>query len=405
MEVQGQNENKRSCPRCFAINAVAATFCTDCGASLDGTRSSSDSDVSAQIANANVLRMRNQLQEAIDACLAILRRYPNNVTAHSLLGEIYLERDEPDQAIQWFEMALDLDPKNARDQAMLAKAKSQLEAANKKQTIEQLEIQPRSFTTAYLVGVAALILAVGLAAFFIGSATSKNRLAQMKPEASEPIQIPAGKPAQPLGNPATNTSADGKTSSNTDLTALRAIQASGSRGNLITALLVDPSTETVVLTGTMAEGESADVTALYLTSDIFVGRPETRTATVRLTKDRNLVFVGTVTREAYDEVQAQSQTQPVEALAKVLFPNPWATGAGASGAPVTGNAQQPQNPVTPPVDPQQPPNGTGDPNAGQTTDGTGANGGATGDQTTGGSGSTTSGDPGATNPTPDQAGG
>ncbi|MCA0361535.1 MAG: tetratricopeptide repeat protein [Armatimonadetes bacterium] len=403
MEAQGQNDNKRSCPRCFAVNTAAATFCTDCGASLDGTRSSSDSDVSGQIANANVLRMRNQLQEAIDACLAILRRYPNNVTAHSLLGEIYLERDEPDQAVQWFEMALDLDPKNARDQAMLAKAKSQLEAANKKQTIEQLEIQPRSFTTAYVVGVAALILAVGLAAFFIGSATSKNRLAQMKPEASEPIQIPAGKPAQPLGNPATKMSADGKTSSNTDLTALRAIQSTGERGNLITSLLVDPATELVTVTATMAEDEAADVTATRLAWSVFAGRRETRTATIRLTVDRNLVFVGTVSRDAFDEAAAASQ--PVEALAKVLFPNPWATGAGASGAPVTGNAQQPQNPVTPPVDPQQPPNGTGDPNPGQTTDGSATNGGATGDQTTGGSGSTTSGDPGATNPTPDQAGG
>jgi hypothetical protein len=80
--------------------------------------------VHALLTQANLHRIRGQFTEAIDCCVAVLRAQSGNVTAHSLLGDIYRDQGKMADAIQWYRMALDLRP-NPSDQAKLAELERQ----------------------------------------------------------------------------------------------------------------------------------------------------------------------------------------------------------------------------------------------------------------------------------------
>jgi hypothetical protein len=63
------------------------------------------------LAQANLERIRGQWNDAIDTCVRVLRSHPGNADAHSLLGDIYRDQGELDDAVQWYRMAVDLRPK------------------------------------------------------------------------------------------------------------------------------------------------------------------------------------------------------------------------------------------------------------------------------------------------------
>lgn len=87
-------------------------------------------DTSRMLAQANLHRMRGQWDEAIAVCMDAMRIAPNNPTAHSLLGDIYSDQGNLDEAIRWYCMALDLRPGSLSDRAKL----SQL-VENKRQSL------------------------------------------------------------------------------------------------------------------------------------------------------------------------------------------------------------------------------------------------------------------------------
>lgn len=60
------------------------------------------------LSQANMLRVRKQWEEATDACVEVLRQDPGNSFAHSILGDIYFDQDELEDAAQWYRMAIDL---------------------------------------------------------------------------------------------------------------------------------------------------------------------------------------------------------------------------------------------------------------------------------------------------------
>ena len=77
------------------------------------------SEVYALLAQANLLRMRGCWGEAIENCMAALRLTPDSHSAQSLLGDIYENQGRYDDAIQWYRMALDLNPSSPADRLKL----------------------------------------------------------------------------------------------------------------------------------------------------------------------------------------------------------------------------------------------------------------------------------------------
>jgi hypothetical protein len=80
---------------------------------------SAEGEVYYQLAEANLLRLRRQWDEAIAKCVQVLRQYPNNPTAHSLLGDIYRDQKQYPDAIEWYKLAVELDPTSRPDRVKL----------------------------------------------------------------------------------------------------------------------------------------------------------------------------------------------------------------------------------------------------------------------------------------------
>ena len=85
------------------------------------TRDPEDAEaaVGPLLARANLLRMRGQWDEAVAACTEALRKAPESPTAHALLGDIYEAQGKLDDALQWYGMAVDLNPDSKVDRAKL----------------------------------------------------------------------------------------------------------------------------------------------------------------------------------------------------------------------------------------------------------------------------------------------
>lgn len=84
-----------------------------------------DARADAALAEANLFRMRGQWQAAETRCIDVMRADPNNVHAHSLLGDIYRDQGRFEDAAQWYRLALDLNPESAADRSKLEHAEQQ----------------------------------------------------------------------------------------------------------------------------------------------------------------------------------------------------------------------------------------------------------------------------------------
>ncbi|NUL81552.1 MAG: tetratricopeptide repeat protein [Armatimonadetes bacterium] len=163
------------CSKCLANIPDASAFCPECGAAVknDSTDAlyaqGSDAAVYPEIAEANRLRNNKQFESAEQVCIGILRKFPNNETTHVLLGDICLDQKRYDQAIQWYEMVVELNPDKEEYRKLLDEArKSKLveEAVKAEQALEKSADQARAGAPGRKAWAAALfsILAVGLVA-------------------------------------------------------------------------------------------------------------------------------------------------------------------------------------------------------------------------------------------------
>ncbi|MBM3495762.1 MAG: tetratricopeptide repeat protein [Armatimonadetes bacterium] len=114
------------CEACAATIPDDAQFCSACGTDVGSPKRSEPvpADREISLAAANLLRLRKRFAEAEARCIEVLRADPNNVHGHSMLGDIYLDQGRRDDARQWYQLALDLDPKSRADLMKLSKLRS-----------------------------------------------------------------------------------------------------------------------------------------------------------------------------------------------------------------------------------------------------------------------------------------
>lgn len=324
MEAQEHNK-KINCPACQAVNPADSKTCRVCGNALNAPDlTNSETSIDQDLGKANLLRMRGNYKEAHDLCLSILRKAPNNVTAHSLLGDIAYEQDDLKHAAEWYELASDLDPNATREKQLLERIRQRLQESEHLQTLEQLGVETKApAVNRYIYGGIVLILIVSVLGYVIGNSVRANQGTQAnnnsrpitipptqdpmeEPEVTEPTNVP---PSPALTGPITDQSA-------------LAILKQAPRGNLIISCVDLPDRGELVVTARTNPEENVSVTALLIASDVFVNKTDTRVATIRLVQDERVVFSGEVTREAYDEAQALSaQGQPdLQSLAAQAFP-------------------------------------------------------------------------------------
>lgn len=349
LEAQGSSNGKISCPACQAINLAGAKACAVCGTSLEAIADPADSALYQDLARANLMRMRGQSKEAADLCLAILRKAPNNVSAHALLGDIYYDQDDLRQAAEWYELASQLDPTAIRERQLLDRIRARTAEKDHLQTLEQLGVEQKGPPVMrYVAGGIALVLVVGALGYFMGN------MAPKKGDLPKPIQNPitVGQPDGMTGAGGTSVAQDPAAVQPVgevvpgDSAILNLLRGTANKDYYLSAIEL-PNLGQVVVTARASSELSALVTALLLSGDIFVQRPTTRSAVIRLVRNGVVVFSGEVTRDAYDEAQALSGKEgaDLETIAVTAFPGAYdASGSsnvttGPGSTPGSGHAE------------------------------------------------------------------
>ncbi len=186
------------CPKCFAEIPDSSVFCMECGARIREDTvdplyaEGSDREVYPEIARANLLRMQGKYEEAIDVCLGILRRFHSNETAHALMGDIYADQGKLEEAINWYELLVELAPNNAVYSAKLMNLRalhaSKIAPHPPIEVSEKPAKAPSAKVWTYALS-ALLILILVISAFVAG-----QRMNSARPETSATDKIVASTP-------------------------------------------------------------------------------------------------------------------------------------------------------------------------------------------------------------------
>jgi hypothetical protein len=104
-----------------------------------------DREVYLLLAQANLLRLRGQHEEAEAKCSEVLSRQRNNASAHSLMGDICRDQQRLRDAIEWYKLALDIEPSSRADREKLQELLDQVYAGGKPTPASGLP-EPRAAT-------------------------------------------------------------------------------------------------------------------------------------------------------------------------------------------------------------------------------------------------------------------
>lgn len=164
------------CDKCYSLLEEDALFCTECGASVTEGVEGSDAIVYPDIARANLARMRGDESEAERICLAILKRYPNNVSAHILLGDIYWDSGRLEEAMQWYDLATSLAPENTTLKLKLERTRDTLQRQSETDAAARLEVPEGRSHLWTGVALVVILLAFGGLTFWYGKMRAEAAL-------------------------------------------------------------------------------------------------------------------------------------------------------------------------------------------------------------------------------------
>ncbi len=134
-------EAKQVCQYCGQPLEEKAVACPVClhPLSQNDMQQTSGNDIYLMLMRANVLRLRRQYQLAEAQCSEIIRRDPNNAAAHSVLGDIARDQGKRRDAIEWYKMALDLNPGNVSDRKKLEEVIDQVYSGEKDKILQRIQ--------------------------------------------------------------------------------------------------------------------------------------------------------------------------------------------------------------------------------------------------------------------------
>ena len=296
----------RLCEKCFANVPHTQDFCPECGATYVKSTytQGSDSAIYPELAHANLLRMRGEYKQAEDVCLRVLRRFPNNASANTLLGDICAEKGELDQAISWYELAIDLNPDSKADKEKLSavlQRKSDREAATTAKLLGLPTTRPKGVLVAILF--LAFIVIVGITSYSIGkSIVSKQTVPRTVVDI--PVTIPTRDgPSAPIeSTPPPPASASTTIKEDRELLAL--LSSASTNGTRLMQASQDPRLKELVLTYRCSSEENMKAVGAHLA---VVGLDKVRDCnkvTLRAVVDGQLALVADVLRENVDKAKS-----------------------------------------------------------------------------------------------------
>ncbi|HWD38801.1 MAG TPA: tetratricopeptide repeat protein [Fimbriimonas sp.] len=351
----GGGKKTLTCTRCFARVSSDELVCTECGAPLnvDVTIPVADTIVHGDLAQANLLKMRGDLDAAEKTCLSVLKRYPNDPEAHVFLGDLSAERGEWDRASEWYELALDLSPNSQANKAKLEDAKQRIHDTQTAETVSQLGIpEPPSKAPWIIAGVLVILVAVVIGSVKFNSnhrppptLNAGNIVFPAPAPASTDTDNQGALPAQPSSSSESKPSPAALAGSMEDRALMQLLQQRSTVGSDVTALTQDPRDQALTVTYNVPAGEDVRKIGATLAKDALEQSTETLIVIVRGVSNDHLVFVADATRPKLTEVQSSTyQTENAanpDSWISTLFQREWTpttSGGPAPSAPSTATS-------------------------------------------------------------------
>jgi tetratricopeptide (TPR) repeat protein len=310
------------CERCLETVDASALDCPDhaCPVQAAVGGGFGDEAVAADLARANLLRIRDQYDEARDLCLQVLKRHPGNLAGHTLLGDLHAEQDRLAEAAEWYELALDIDPSSTANRNKLERVRARLEEHEAANAAHLLGIPTKaSHVRLFTVLVAAFVVLVGVGAFLLGKARVEERVQaptrvetvdvgkQATPAPSTTVPIEREAPPPPLPPVAD------------DAAALKRAQENCEDGSRIVAAAIDPRTREVSLTYEIQAGENPRTLAEKLGVSALAVFPEAPRVIWRAVRDGRLLYLADLRRAVPDPASAPADAPP----APLAIENEW----------------------------------------------------------------------------------
>lgn len=350
------SEPKLECPQCRRVYAGYEVLCPNCGAVLmQGLTAAEAEQVHRELAEANVKRVRGDLQGAKDACVSVLRTLPSNVGAHLMLAEICEAQGIEDQALDWYQLALDIDP----DVPLVARkgVAQKIESLKKSIALKESRAKaealslpgakaPRMFSIGVLV---VSVIVVGSLAFIAGWKTETKALERLmiRGRVSAP---PASTGVEPLTQtvkdqePARNGNGEisprpnsvEKDGSTEDQILFQSLAQKSSFGDHMLAVASNPRNNSLTITFVARQDERGKKVGAELARAAFQISPKLQLVVLRGIRNGKLAYVSDSLRETWEETETQEWkvAHPGEEdYVNYLMSNEWfANGSNDSGS-------------------------------------------------------------------------
>ncbi len=312
--------------------------------------------ISTDLARANLARLRGDYGTAEELCTALLQKAPHNANDAALLGDISVEQEKLEAAVQWYGMAVDSGaPIGITEKLELTRDRLRKNEAEASEAGIGLPSRT-AFSPATLLGITVVVLMLLVGAYVAG--TSRPPSTSPPTQDQSPIQIPASTssaggntlaqqstasssvtptksdiPPTESTNAPTETHqtspATQKLSADSDLVPfLGDAPAPLSR---ITAAASDPRTHIITLDAPLQPGDEARAVAAQIAEAALARLKDAPTVTIRLLDIGKPVFVADASREKYDAyVKTGRAAASGNELADALLLNEWKVGSEAT---------------------------------------------------------------------------
>lgn len=332
------------CEDCRIVVEDDVRFCPKCGkelASEERAPKLDGSNVESLLASATLHKIRSEWEAAIADATDALRLDPRNPDIASLLGDIYAEQGMLDEALVWYQMAVELNPNSEVDRERLTRLSKEIAARRREErtgSFAAFEKHTKVWTL-LLAAVFVLLVATALGVTLIRGKTQDERTprqtatgrSRVTPPPAEPTlpeptiapESPANAPSAPGGSPL-RTPAEASVR-----TGLSSAQAIADAGITIDDVIADPRSGVVTVTFSVPHRDfisRAQIVraAAAVARTVFALRQDANFVTARCVIQAGglgpqIAFVGDTARQSI-EVLGENPTD--QQLASV-FTRPW----------------------------------------------------------------------------------
>lgn len=345
------------CQKCHASVPTHAKVCPECGAPANALANATsfqpdtDDTVHTLLLNAHLMKIRGDSDAAVGECIKALRINPDSVEAHTLLGDIYQDQGNIEEAVHWYKLALDLSPDSRSNRDKLSQISTNKPSVSHKDEVDESESDSTSpkfkfnITTIQSVLIGILILIVITLAFRpiprtskdVDSSASSSRYSEAPsstvttPEGKTPELQIENRPNTNLAQPPSSLATDPDASTIKELNAHPSLTSNNLQ---VTSSMYDPRNDTKAITFISPTVDNGLTGHSLVRQGLIVAKEEfTRNASLSRITIRILyhvptnegvrletVFVGDTTREKASQIDPETATYADQVA---VFENAW----------------------------------------------------------------------------------